>query len=129
MLRLCLEEKVGVLPWSPMARGRLSRPWAERTGSGRAQSDKFAEKLYQHAEQSDHAIVDAVEHVARQRGVSMSQIALAWVRQQPSVSSPIIGATKLEQLDDAVASLDVTLTPAERELLESPYLPHAISIG
>jgi aryl-alcohol dehydrogenase-like predicted oxidoreductase len=129
MLRLCAEEKIGVLPWSPLARGRLTRPWAERADSNRGQSDQFGKKLYSHTEEADQKVVDALQKLAGQRGVPMAQIALAWVRQQPTITSPIVGATKLSQLDDAVASLSISLSEEECEQLEAPYIPHEISIG
>jgi aryl-alcohol dehydrogenase-like predicted oxidoreductase len=129
MLRLCQEERIGVLPWSPLARGRLARPWAERSETNRGQSDTFGKKLYSHAESADENIVNAVQKIAEQRGIPMSQVALAWVRQQPTITAPIVGATKLHQLEDAVASLDLTLSKEECEQLEAPYIPHEISIG
>ncbi|WP_263357561.1 aldo/keto reductase [Acidicapsa ligni] len=129
MLRLCLEEKIGVLPWSPLARGRLARTWAERGETNRAQTDAFGKKLYSHTEEADEKVVNAVQKIAEQRGVPMSQVALAWVRQQPAITAPIVGATKLHQLEDAVASLSITLSKEECESLESPYIPHSISIG
>jgi aryl-alcohol dehydrogenase (NADP+) len=116
-----LDQGVGVLPWSPQARGRLSRPWG--TESQRSQTDAFAKTLYRETEDSNAAIVAAVASVAESRGVSMSQIALAWVRAQQAVTAPIIGATKLEHLEDAVASLDVELTAEECASLENAYTP------
>ncbi|MEF2979257.1 aldo/keto reductase [Subtercola sp. YIM 133946] len=118
----CLDQGVGVLPWSPLARGRLTRPWGESTF--RDDTDKVSAKVYAGTEQSDHAVVDAVASVAAARGVSRAQVALAWVRQQPAVTSPIVGATKTQHLDDAVASLALTLTSDELAALEAPYTPH-----
>lgn len=129
MLRLCQEEKIGVLPWSPLARGRLTRRWSDRGSTNRDKTDKVSEILYGQTDAADHKIVDAVEQVATQRGLPMAQIALAWLCQQPTVTAPIIGATKLNQLDDAISSLEITLSVEERGMLESPYIPHPISIG
>lgn len=115
---MCLDMGVGVIPWSPLARGRLTRPWDVETG--RTETDEFGKTLYR---DDDSRIVDAVQQVARDRGVPMAQIALAWVRSKPAVDSPIIGASKPEQLDDAVASLSIELTDVEVEQLESAYTP------
>src|SRR3978361_972855 len=105
----CLDQGVGVLPWSPLARGRLTRPWGETTF--RDETDNVSARVYSGTEDSDHAVVDAVGQVAANRGVARAQVALAWVRQQAAVTSPIVGATKPHHLDDAVASLTLTLTP------------------
>jgi aryl-alcohol dehydrogenase-like predicted oxidoreductase len=118
---LCIDEKVGVLPWSPLARGRLTRDWdaeTERTGK-----DLFGATLYSSNDDSNRAIVDAVAAIAGERGVSRAQVALAWVRQQSAVTAPIVGATSQRHLDDAVASLDVELTDAELARLAEPYTP------
>jgi aryl-alcohol dehydrogenase (NADP+) len=123
MLPLCADRGIGVLPWSPLARGRLTRPWDEATT--RSESDEFGKHLY--SEDSDRAIVDAVMKVAAGRGVPAAQVALAWVSAQPTVSAPIIGATKPHHLDDAVAALELELTADERATLEAPYVPHAIA--
>ncbi|WP_460744753.1 aldo/keto reductase [Mariniluteicoccus endophyticus] len=117
----CLATGVGVLPWSPLARGRLTRDWDET--SARQQSDAFGKTLFQRQEDSDRAIVDAVREVADERGVSRAQVALAWVRQAAAVTSPIVGVTKMHHLNDAVASLSLTLTEAELSRLEDPYTP------
>jgi aryl-alcohol dehydrogenase (NADP+) len=118
---LALDQGVGVLPWSPLARGRLTRPWGEETG--RTASDEVTKAMYGQAEQADRAITDAVGRIADERGVSRAQIALAWVRQQQAVTAPIVGATKPHHIADAVASLEVTLTPEELAALEAPYTP------
>ena len=117
----CLDQGVGVIPWSPQARGRLTRPWGEETH--RSQTDYFGSSLYTQHEDADRAIVDAVFRIAASRGVSMSQIALAWVRSRPAVTAPIVGMTKPEHLDDAVASLSIQLTEEECAELEAPYVP------
>jgi aryl-alcohol dehydrogenase-like predicted oxidoreductase len=118
---LCIDERVGVLPWSPLARGRLTRDWdaeTERTGK-----DHFGATLYSSNDSSNHQIVDAVAAIAGERGVSRAQVALAWVRQQPAVTAPIVGVTKQEHLDDAIASLDVQLSESELARLTDPYTP------
>jgi aryl-alcohol dehydrogenase (NADP+) len=123
MLPLCLDEGVGVIPWSPLARGRLARAWD--TSTDRSETDEFGRTLY--ADESDRAIVDAVGAVAEQRGVPRAQVALAWVAQHPAVTAPIVGATKEHHLDDAVAALDLRLTDEELAALEAPYRPHRIA--
>ncbi|ROQ40918.1 aryl-alcohol dehydrogenase-like predicted oxidoreductase [Frondihabitans sp. PhB188] len=116
----CLDQGVGVLPWSPLARGRLTRDWDATTA--RSETDLFGQTLYRQREDGDRAIADAVAAVAEARGISRAQVALAWVRQQDAVSSPIFGATKPEHLADAVASVDVWLTDDELDQLEAPYV-------
>jgi aryl-alcohol dehydrogenase-like predicted oxidoreductase len=122
MLPLCADERVGVICWSPLARGRLTRDWGETTR--RSESDGFARALYSH-DASDQAIVEAVASVAAQRGVSRAQVALAWLAHNPVVTAPIVGAASIAHLDDAVASLDIELTDDEVKQLESPYVPRA----
>lgn len=118
---LCLDQGVGVLPWSPLARGRLTREWDDRTV--RSETDVFGQTLYGQREESDRAVSEAVAWVAEERGVPRAQVALAWVRQQRAVTSPIVGATKIEHLEDAVASVDIDLTEAETTALEAMYVP------
>ena len=122
MLPFCLDQGVGVIPWSPLARGRLTRPWHSTTS--RSQTDEYGKNLYS---DEDEAIVDAVARVASARGVPPAQVALAWVLAQPAVSAPIVGATKSHHLDDAVATLDLTLTQVELEQLTSPYTVRAVA--
>ena len=121
MLPLCADEGIGVIPWSPLARGRLTRDWDE--ASARSESDEFGKSLYQ---PEDRAIVERVAKVAAQRGISRAQVALAWMLSKPVVSAPIIGATKLEHLNDAIAALDVKLDDEEIATLEEPYRPHGV---
>ena len=121
MLPLCLDQGVGVIPWSPIARGRLARPWDSSTA--RSETDEFGSTLYQ---AGDEAIVAAVSEVAEARGVPMAQVALAWVARHPAVSAPIVGATKERHIDDAVASVDLVLTGEEVATLEAPYAPHPV---
>jgi len=121
----CQDSGVGVIPWSPLARGRLTRPWDEKT-TGRAETDQFGKTLYRQTEDSDRRIVDAVASVAEARGVPRAQVALAWVARQPAVTAPIIGATKVNHLADAAAAVEIVLSKDELALLEEHYLPHAI---
>jgi len=124
MLPLCRAEGIAVMPWSPLARGRLTRDWDQ--GSARSETDAFGRTLYAKTGEADRKVVEAVAAVAAARGVPRAQVALAWVLQQPGVTSPIVGATKLEHLDDAVAALALRLSPAEIASLEAPYVPHAV---
>jgi len=125
MLPLCRAEGVGVIPWSPMARGRLTRNWDET--SGRQETDEFGKTLYTKTFETDRAVVERVAAVAKSRGVPRAQVALAWVLQKQEVTAPIIGASKLEHLDDAVASLSLKLTADEIAALEEPYVPHQVA--
>jgi aryl-alcohol dehydrogenase (NADP+) len=118
MLPLCDDLGVGVIPWSPLARGRLTRPWQESTL--RSETDTFGQNLYL---DSDQQIVQAVLDVASARGVPAAQVALAWVSSNPVVTAPIVGMSKPEHLDDAIAALDIELTDDEIEALEAPYTP------
>jgi aryl-alcohol dehydrogenase-like predicted oxidoreductase len=118
MLPLCTDEGIGTIPWSPLARGRLAR----ETATGRSASDPFADMLYPE-EASDRAIIDAVATIAKARGASRAQIALAWLRRYPVVVAPLVGASRPYHLTDAVASLDIELTDEEVAELEAPYTP------
>jgi aryl-alcohol dehydrogenase-like predicted oxidoreductase len=118
----CLDEGIGVIPWSPLARGRLTREWDDLS-TERSASDQVTQRYYRQAEESDRAIAAAVGSIAAARGVSRAQVALAWVRQQEVVTAPIVGATKPLHLDDAIASLDLVLDADELAALESPYVP------
>jgi aryl-alcohol dehydrogenase-like predicted oxidoreductase len=120
----CLDTGVGVIPWSPLARGKLTRPWDEVTK--RTDSDAFGNSLYQQSVDSDKKIVDAVAAVAEARGVPRAQVALAWVAQQDAVTAPIVGATKANHLDDAAAAVELQLTDTELAQLEEHYVPHAV---
>ncbi|MET0183251.1 MAG: aldo/keto reductase [Caulobacterales bacterium] len=125
MLPLCVDQGVGVIPWSPLARGRLTRDWDETTA--RSETDEFGKSLYDKTGDADRKVVDAVAKVAAARGLPRAQIALAWVLQKPEITAPIIGASKMTHLDDAVAALDVKLTEDEVTALETPYVPHPVS--
>jgi aryl-alcohol dehydrogenase-like predicted oxidoreductase len=121
----CLDQGVGVLPWSPLARGKLTRDWD--ASSSRSETDEFGKTLYAQSEHSDRRVADAVASVAETRGVPRAQVALAWVAQQLAVSSPIVGATRLSHLDDAVAAVELDLTDAELAQLTEHYIPHVIA--
>ncbi len=126
MIPLCRSEGIGIIPWSPLARGFLSgnrspQDWGETT---RAKSDEFAHDMYY--QESDFQVVERVVKIAQQRGVTPSQIALAWLLHQPGVTAPIIGASKMTHLEEAVAALEIELSHKELEQLQEPYLPHPI---
>ena len=123
MLPLCKAEGIGVIPWSPMARGRLTRDWGEETD--RLRTDEFGRTLYAKTEDADRRIVEQVGVIAKARGVPRAQVALAWVLNKPEVTAPIIGATKPHHLDDAVAALSLKLSHDEVKSLEDLYVPHA----
>jgi aryl-alcohol dehydrogenase-like predicted oxidoreductase len=124
MLPLCADQQIAVIPWSPLARGRLTRDWDETTE--RTQTDAFGSGLYKNIGDADRAVVEAVAAVAKARGVPRAQVALAWVAQKPGVTAPIIGASKPHHLSDAVAALSLKLTHEEIAALEAPYVPHEV---
>jgi len=124
MLGLCADQGIGVIPWSPLARGKLTRPWDETTA--RTETDAFGKTLYQTTEDADKKVVEAVAKLAEARGVPRAQIALAWMLHKSVVTSPIIGATKPHHLEDAVAALSVGLSAEEIASLEEPYVPHPV---
>ncbi|MFI5459494.1 MAG: aldo/keto reductase [Isosphaerales bacterium] len=126
MMSLCAAEGIGVIPWSPLARGRLARSWDQRAVTQRAASDEFGKVLYARTEEADRAIVDRVGEVSGARGQPRAQVALAWLLNKPSVTSPIIGATKPHHLEDAVGALSIKLSPEEMTRLEEPYTPHPV---
>lgn len=125
MLPLCASEGIGVIPWSPLARGRLTRPW--QSASARLETDEFGRGLYANTEDADRRVVETVAALAAARGVPPAQVALAWVLGSRAVSAPIVGATRLSHLDDAVAALSLALSDEERRTLEAPYVPHAVA--
>jgi len=125
MLGLCRAEGIGVIPWSPLARGRLARPF-KGGDTKRSQTDRFGNEMYGRTEELDRPVVDRLGEVAEKRGVPRAQIALAWLLAKPIVTAPIVGATKPGHLTDAVAALSVRLTPEEVDSLEKPYLPHPV---
>ena len=121
MMPLCVDQGVGVIPWSPLARGKLTRDWDAVTE--RSESDDFGRTLYD-TSPSDRVIVERVAEVAAARGVSPAQIAMAWLLRKPAVTSPIVGATKPHHLDDAIAAASITLSDGEVTRLEECYRPH-----
>jgi aryl-alcohol dehydrogenase-like predicted oxidoreductase len=127
MLPLCVEEGIGVIPWSPLARGRLARPYSDEPATKRAETDMFGKTLYRGQIEADRAVVEAVGKIAEARGVSRAEIALAWVLTRPAVSAPIIGASKMEHLENAVNAVELKLTAEEITALEAPYQPRAIA--
>ena len=124
MLPLCKEEGIGVLPWSPLARGRLTRNWDE--GTERTRTDEFGKTLYTANVDSDRQVVARVAGIAQRRGVPRATVALAWLLHKPAVTSPIVGVSKPHHLDDAVAALALKLEPEEIAALEEPYVPHPV---
>lgn len=127
MLPLCKADGIGVIPWSPLARGRLTRDWEEQ--STRSEMDEFGKTLYMRTADADRKVVERVAEVAAERGIPRAQVALAWVLQKEPVTAPIVGATKSHHLEDAVAALSVKLTQEEVARLEEPYVPHPILGG
>jgi aryl-alcohol dehydrogenase-like predicted oxidoreductase len=124
MLPLCAAEGIGVIPWSPQARGKLTRDW--NYTSVRTETDEAFGRLFAKTEDADRKIVDRVAQVAAARGIPRAQVALAWLLAKPVITAPIVGATKLQHLDDAVASVQIRLSEEEIALLEEPYVPHAV---
>jgi aryl-alcohol dehydrogenase-like predicted oxidoreductase len=126
MLPLCKAEGIGVIPWSPLARGRLARAW-DAEATKRAEKDRFGANLYAQISAGDRQIVDEVGNIAAQRNIPRAQVALAWLLDKPGITAPIIGATKPQHLADAVAAVEVKLTEEEVKALEAPYAPHPVS--
>jgi aryl-alcohol dehydrogenase-like predicted oxidoreductase len=124
MLPLCAAEGIGVIPWSPLARGRLTRDWDEKTA--RSEVDPFGNGLFGRTAAADQKVTERVAHVAAARGVPRAQVALAWLLSKSVITAPIVGATKLQHLDDAVAAVSLKLTHDEIHRLEEPYIPHAV---
>ena len=126
MIPLCIDRGIGVIPWSPLARGFLAgnRTRQQRGTTERAQTDEFAHQMYY--TDLDFDVVDRVIELAKRRGVTPAQIALAWILHKPGVTAPIIGASKMEQIEQSLAALDVTLDATEMQFLEEPYKPHAV---
>ncbi|MDQ3069126.1 MAG: aldo/keto reductase [Acidobacteriota bacterium] len=125
MLPLCEDEAIGVMPWSPLARGTLTRDWNDETE--RSRTDQYGRTLYKDTADADRRVVEAVSAIAAARGIPRAQIALAWLLHKPVVTAPIVGASKPSQMEDAVAALSVTLSAEDIAALEAPYVPHAIA--
>jgi 1-deoxyxylulose-5-phosphate synthase len=126
MMGLCQTESIGVLPWSPLARGRLARPWQDDPGTKRAATDEFGKTLYAGWEEADRRVIERLGEVAAARGVSRAQVALAWLLHRPGVTAPIFGATKPQHFEDALTALDVKLGQEEIAKLEEAYVPHPV---
>ena len=126
MFGLCKEEGIGIIPWSPLARGKLTRPWEDTPSTERGEKDEFGKVLYKRTEDSDKKIVEALAEVSKTKGIPMAQVAMAWQLSKPTVTSPIVGATKPHHLEDAVTALSVTLSKDEIESLERGYVPHPV---
>lgn len=124
MIPLCIDQGVGVIPWSPLARGMLTRPWGEQTA--RSGTDQFGKMIYSSTADQDRRVVEAAAKVAASRDLPMAQVALAWLLSKPGITAPIVGATRPGHLSDAIAAIDVALTDEEMADLEEPYVPHAI---
>jgi aryl-alcohol dehydrogenase-like predicted oxidoreductase len=124
MLPLCADAGIAVLPWSPLARGRLTRDWGTETA--RIRTDSYGNSLFAATEESDRKVVEQVTAIAEARAVPRAQIALAWLLHKPVVTAPIVGASKVQHLDDAVAALELALTDTEIAQLEAPYVPHEV---
>ena len=129
MLRLCVSEGVGVTPWSPLARGKLTRPWTAEPVTDRAKTDAFGKTLYEKTVDIDKPIIDCTNEIARERSVSPAQIALAWLLSKPGITSPVVGATKPQHLEDAIAATSLTLSKEEISRLEEAYQPHPATEG
>jgi 1-deoxyxylulose-5-phosphate synthase len=127
MLPLCQAEGIGVIPWSPLARGRLTRAWESKPSTERGQSDEYGKLIYSRTADADRLVVDRVGEVSAARGVTRAQTALAWLLKKPGITSPIVGATKPHHLEEAVASLSVDLVDSEIEALEAAYVPHPVA--
>jgi aryl-alcohol dehydrogenase-like predicted oxidoreductase len=124
MLPLCRNQGVGVIPWSPLARGRLTR--APDVKTERSESDRFGSYLFRKTAEADRLVIERVGEIAAARGLPRAQVALAWVLAKPAVTAPIVGATRPEHLDDAAAAVEVKLSAEEIARLEEPYIPHAV---
>jgi len=125
MLPLCHDQGIAVIPWSPLARGRLTRPWQAET-TRRSETDRFGNTMYSRTEQDDRKVVDRLGEIAEKRAVPRAQIALAWLLSKPVVTAPIVGATRPDHLEDAVAATSLKLTADEIAALEEPYTPHPV---
>jgi aryl-alcohol dehydrogenase-like predicted oxidoreductase len=125
MIPLCRAEGIGVIPWSPLARGRLARPWQSETTS-RSETDRFGNTMYSKTEEADQKVVEALTELSKKRGVPQAQLALGWMLAKPGITAPIVGATKAHHLEDAVAALSVKLTAEEIAALEAAYVPHPV---
>ena len=126
MTALCRDQGVGMIPWSPLARGRLARGATDIEPTSRSQTDRFGQSLYDAAADADARVLERLDSVAAARGVPNARIALAWLLRQPGVTAPIVGATKMQHLDDAIAAVSIELSDEETRLLEEKYVPHSV---
>jgi aryl-alcohol dehydrogenase-like predicted oxidoreductase len=127
MLPLCASEGIGVIPWSPLARGRLTRPWRDEPSTARAMGDEIGKEFYARTQAADRTVVERLCAIADDRGLPPARIALSWLLHKQAVTAPVVGATKPQQLEDAIAALEVTLSTEEIVALEAPYIAHEIS--
>jgi aryl-alcohol dehydrogenase-like predicted oxidoreductase len=127
MLPLCKEEGIGVIPWSPLARGHLARPWPKQSDTERAKSDVFGKTLYEKTEDADKKVVDVVTKISKKRGISQAQVSLAWLLSKPAVTAPIVGTTKMDHLVDAIGAVSLKLSDEEIKKLEEQYVPHEVT--
>ena len=127
MTALCRDEGVGMIPWSPLARGRLARSTSASEPTSRSETDRFGKTLYGASADADARVLERVDALAKARSVPNAQIALAWLLKQAGVTAPIAGATKMQHLEDAIAALSVKLSDEEVRLLEEPYVPHVVA--
>jgi aryl-alcohol dehydrogenase-like predicted oxidoreductase len=127
MIPLCRDQGLGLIPWSPLARGRLARPPGAGSATPRMETDAFGSRLYAAVAEADARVLAALDGVAKARALPHAQVALAWLLASPAVTAPIVGATKTHHLDDAVAALGIQLADDERRALEAPYLPHPVA--
>ena len=125
MIPLCREEGIGIIPWSPLARGRLARPWQSET-TKRSETDNFGNTMYARTEESDRKVVERLTELAKKLEASQASLALAWMLGKPGIAAPIVGATKKNHLEDAAAALSIKLTPEEVGALEEAYIPHPV---
>src|SRR4029079_3329989 len=126
MMALCEAEGVGVIPWSPLARGKLARPWETQPSTDRANTDEFGKRLYKQTEDTDHKVVDRLAEIAAKRTAPRAQVALAWMLSKSFITAPIVGATRPNHLDDAAGALALKLSADEITALEQPYVPHPV---
>ena len=129
MLRLCESEGIGVTPWSPLARGRLTRAWTAEPPTPRARTDAFGTTLFEKTTDIDKPVIERTLAIAGERGVPAAQVAMAWLLHKRAVTSPIVGATKMPHLEDAVAAVSLKLSDEEVARLEEPYVPHPATGG
>ena len=127
MLPLCKEEGIGVIPWSPLARGHLARPWQKQSDTERAKSDVYGKTLYEKTEEADKKVIDTVTGISEERGISQAQVSLAWLLSKPAVTAPIVGTTKMEHLEDALEAVSLKLSEDEIKRLEERYIPHPVT--